>query len=108
MSKFAELNSAIIELNELWSVCTDDEQGDKILELRDELDSQAKDLADQILREGTTELNDAISALRELTREARSAKEEIDDIAKRMEKTAVAINKAASAVSKVASLIATL
>ena len=104
MNKLAELNSAIMELNELWSICTDNEQGDKILEQRDTLDRQASDIAKKILREGTPELNDAILALNDLTQTAKSAKEEIDDIAKRIEKTAAVIDKATSAIAKVGEL----
>lgn len=106
MSELSELNSAIIELNELWTLCNDDDQCEKILEKRDKLDSQARELANKTLREeGTVELDAAISALNTLTQEAISAKEEIDDIAERIRKTANAIDKAESAISKVASLI---
>lgn len=108
MSELSELNSAIIELGELWSICTDDEQGEKILKKRDELDNQARDLANKILQEGTTELNDAISALNELTVIAKSAKQEIEDVVERIRKTADAIDKATAAVLKVAALIAVL
>ncbi len=105
MSELSELNSAIIELNELWTLCNDDDQCEKILEKRDKLDSQARELANKTLLEETVELDAAISALNTLTQEAISAKEEIDDIAERIRKTANAIDKAESAISKVASLI---
>lgn len=108
MSELSGLNEAIIELNELYSVCTDDEQSEQLLTKRDELDTQATELANKIIMEGTEELDGAITALSELTESAVSAKKEIDDIATTIAKTASAIEKATNAIVKVAALIATL
>jgi uncharacterized coiled-coil DUF342 family protein len=106
MTQLAELDTAVMALNELWQVCTDDDQCDQLLDKRDALDDQAQELANRIIREGTNEFHAAISALNDLTRAARSAKKEVDDIAKKITKTATAISKATTAISKVAVLLA--
>lgn len=106
MTRIAKLNEAVRELNELWQVCTDNDQCEQLLEKRDELDALAQQLANKILEEGTDELNEAIEALSDLTGEAVSAKNEVDDIALKIEKTAITIDKATSAIAKVAVLLA--
>lgn len=106
MTQIAELNKAVRELNELWQVCTDDAQSEQLLMKRDELDTQAQQLANKIIQEGNDDLNSAIAALNELTEQALSAKNEINDIARKIEKTASAIDKATKAITKVAVLLA--
>lgn len=108
MSELSELSKAIKELNELWQICTDDDQCEALLDKRDALDSLATDLADKIIREGANELDKAISALNELTQAAVSAKEEIDEISEKVRKTANVISKATTAISKVGSLVTAL
>lgn len=106
MVQLAELDEAVRELNELWQVCTDDDQSEQLLEKRDVLDSQAQKLANKIIREGTDELNGAIDALNNLKDSAIEAKNAVDDIARKISKTADAIDKACMAIAKVAVLLA--
>ncbi len=106
MTRLAELDAAVRELNELWQVCTDDDQSEQLLEKRDALDAQAQELVRKIIEEGTSELDEAISALNELTQSAITAKNEVDSIAGRIAKTAETIGKATAAIGKVAVLLA--
>ena len=106
MSELTELDEAVMVLNELYQVCTDDDQCEKILEIRDTLDALAGKLANKKIEEGSDELDKAILALIELTREAELAKDEVDDIAARVSKTAAVINTAAKAIESVAVLVA--
>ena len=108
MSELSELNTAIKELNELWQVCNDDDQCEALLNKRDALDALATKLADKIIRDGINELNQATSALNELTLAAVSAKEEIDKVSEKILKTANVISKATTAISKVGSLVTAL
>lgn len=106
MTRLTELDAAVRELNELWQVCTDPAQGQKLLEKRDALDAQARELADKMIREGTEELNSAIEALNELKESAVSAKNEVADVARQIEKTADVIDSATTAITRVAALVA--
>ncbi len=106
MSELAELDAAVMELNELYQLCTDEEQREKILEIRDTLDDLAGKLANKSIEEGSDELDTAILALIDLTREAELAKSEVDDIAAMVHKTADVINNAAKAIKSVAVLVA--
>jgi len=106
MTVLSEMNAAIRELNELWVTCAEPDQCDQIRQRRDELDSQAGQLADRIIREGSDELDQAISALEELTGAAVSARQEIEDDAEKIRKTSKAISSATRAIGKVAVLLA--
>jgi hypothetical protein len=108
MSKLSELNSAVRKLDDLWVVCPDPDQKESILNERDKLDTMAGQLANLTLREGTKELNDAITALDELTATATKAQQEIAKVGEAIEKTAEAIDKATNAAAKVAAMIAKL
>jgi hypothetical protein len=108
MSKLSELDAAVRKLDDLWVVCPDPDQKEKILNERDKLDTMAEQLANLILKEGTDELNSAISALNELTATATKAQAEIEMVGTAIQKTAEAIDKATSAAVKVAAMIAKL
>jgi ABC-type transporter Mla subunit MlaD len=108
MSRLSELDDAVKKLDDLWLVCKDPDQKNKIADQRDALDEQAGDLADLTLKDGTPELSAAIASLNDLTATAIKAKEEIDDVAKTIKNVADTITKATAAAVKVAALIATL
>jgi methyl-accepting chemotaxis protein len=105
MTQLAELDAAVRELNELWQVCTDDHQCQQLLEKRDALDTQARELGRRIIQEGNAQLADAVGALNDLTESARSAKSEVDDVAQKIAKTSDVIDKAAKAIGKLAALL---
>ncbi|WMS87945.1 hypothetical protein [Pleionea litopenaei] len=104
MSQLEELHRAIIKLNELWQVCDDDAQCEQLLEKKNELDRQAQILANETLLDGNEDLRSAMTSLKELSELAESAKEEINDIALKIQKTAQAIDKATDAIGKLALL----
>jgi len=108
MSELSELNRAIRDLSDLWAICTDDDQCEALLNKRDELDRQAGELANLIIHDGSDELGHAIISLNELSASATTAKQEIDNVAEKIRKTAKVIDKATKAIGKVASLIAKL
>src|SRR5512133_2209053 len=108
MSKLSELNIAVRRLNDLWVVCADADEKEKIAGERDELDALAEQLAHLSLKEGTEELDDAITALNEVTAKATAAEQEIKIVGKSIERTAEAINAATNAIAKVVGLIAKL
>ncbi len=105
MASLAELNASIRELTDLWQICKDDERAEELLDKRDTLDSQAIELANKIIHEGTDELSSAITALNDLTESAVLAKNEVESTAARINKTAKAIDKATTAIAKVAVLL---
>lgn len=106
MTHLSEINKAIRELNELWQTCTNEEQCKKLLEKRDALDAQSLQLSNKVIREGTDGLTEAMDALKELTQSALNAKNEVNNMVERINKTAGTIDKATQAIAKVAVLMA--
>ncbi len=108
MSELSGLTSAIVELNELWTLCTNDELGEHILDKRNKLKEISRELRDKVLQEDTKEFIEAQALLKEVTDSAKSAKEKIDKEAEFVETVAKTIEKAAEAIAKIAPYIAAI
>jgi len=104
MSELAELNNAVLSLNELSLVCAKSHK-EEILRKRDALDAQAAVLANRTLKEGSPELSEAIKALNELTKAAAKSQEEIEKLGKSIVKITEIIDMATTAVTKVATVL---
>lgn len=105
------MNDAILRINALWPKLNPDindeaQKRTKLLARRTELQRQYDELADDILYDGTDELNNAIEALNEASNKAKEAIEAISDDVNRITKISETISKAAKAVAAVASIIA--
>lgn len=89
---------AINEMNKLLEVCKDDNQCFEIRIKIRELFQRLDRVIIASLDATTPEFSDAISALKDLTNEAKRAKTKLD-------KVATVINKAATAIGKVEKLV---
>ena len=104
MAELNELNEAIRNLTVLWEACEDADKKEEILKKRKSLSEKARKLTDDILKNGGTKLEEAITALNSLTAKATEAKKDIDEDVKRIEKIADVLEKATKAIAKLAAL----
>lgn len=105
MTDINELNQSIMALTELWEACENDNQKEKILDLRDDLRHKRRELSKKTLEDGTPELIKATEALARLTKKAGEETRRLNDIVKKIGKFADFLDDAVDAVAKVADLI---
>lgn len=99
------LVDAINELNKLLEVCPDENQCFEIRIKIRELFQRLDRVIIATLDSSTVEFDDAIDALQDLTKEAKTAKTKLDKVADVINKAAVAVGKVEKLVKNVTGVL---